>query len=144
MCDFEEGLCSWTQDDADDIFDWSRIQGPTPTFNTGPYKDHTWANVDGHFLYIESSEPQKFKDTATLISQPFLPTPRRGPESEPPCFFRFHYHMFGKNVFRLAVYIRTRNSGRGNLLWFCFGDQGNYWHRQILHINSAHPFQVGN
>ncbi|XP_057191697.1 MAM and LDL-receptor class A domain-containing protein 1 [Triplophysa rosa] len=142
MCDFEEGLCSWTQDDADDIFDWSRIQGPTPTFNTGPWKDHTRANVDGHFLYIESSEPQKFKDTAALISRPFLPTPRRGPDPKPPCIFRLHYHMFGMHVFRLAVYIRTRNSGRGNLLWFYFGDQGNYWHRQILHINSAHHFQI--
>ncbi|XP_051970443.1 MAM and LDL-receptor class A domain-containing protein 1-like isoform X1 [Xyrauchen texanus] len=142
MCDFEEGLCSWTQDHEEDIFDWMRIQGPTPTFNTGPLKDHTRANVDGHFLYIESSDPQKFKDTAVLISQPFLPTSCRGSESKPPCIFRFHYHMFGQHVFRLAVYMRTRNSGRGNLLWVRYGDQGNFWHRNILQIHSAHHFQI--
>ncbi|XP_055063524.2 MAM and LDL-receptor class A domain-containing protein 1 isoform X1 [Misgurnus anguillicaudatus] len=142
MCDFEEGLCSWTQDQAEDSFDWTRIQGPTPTFNTGPWKDHTRASVDGHFLYIESSEPQNFKDTAVLISRPFLPTSSRGPEPKQPCFFRFHYHMFGQHVFRLAVYMRTRNSGRGNLLWVRFGDQGNLWHQKILQINSAHHFQI--
>ncbi len=142
MCDFEEGLCSWTQEHEEDMFDWTRIQGPTPTSNTGPWKDHTRANADGHFLYIESSDPQKFKDTAVLISRPFLQTPRRGPESEPPCAFRFHYHMFGQHVFRLAVYMRTRNSGRGNLLWVRFGDQGNFWHRKTLLISSAHHFQV--
>ncbi|KAK7176201.1 hypothetical protein R3I93_000462 [Phoxinus phoxinus] len=142
MCDFEEGLCSWTQEPEEDMFDWTRIQGPTPTFNTGPWKDHTHANVDGHFLYIESSDPQKFKDTAVLISRPFLPTPRRGPEPKPPCIFRFHYHMFGQNVFRLAVYMRTSNSGRGNLLWVRYGDQGNFWHRSLLTIYSAHHFQI--
>ncbi|KAL1271156.1 hypothetical protein QQF64_030172 [Cirrhinus molitorella] len=142
MCDFEDGLCSWTQEHEEDMFDWTRFQGPTPTFNTGPWKDHTRANADGHFLYIESSEPQKFKDTAVLISRPFLQTPRRGPESKPPCVFRFHYHMFGQHVFRLAVYMRTCNSGRGNLLWVRYGDQGNFWHRKTLVINSAHHFQI--
>ncbi|XP_056317933.1 MAM and LDL-receptor class A domain-containing protein 1 isoform X2 [Danio aesculapii] len=142
MCDFEEGLCYWTQDHEEDMFDWTHIQGPTPTFNTGPWKDHTRASADGHFLYIESSDPQKFKDTAVLISQPFLPTPHRGPEPKPPCVFRFHYHMFGQHVFCLAVYIRTSNSGRGNLLWVRYGDQGNFWHRTILEINSSHHFQI--
>ncbi len=142
MCDFEEGLCSWTQEHEEDMFDWTHIQGPTSTFNTGPWKDHTRANAEGHFLYIEASDPQKFKDTAVLISRPFFQTPRRDPESKPTCAFRFHYHMFGQHVFRLAVYKRTRNSGRGNLLWVRYGDQGNFWHRKTLLINSAHHFQV--
>uniref|UniRef100_A0A672JY28 MAM and LDL-receptor class A domain-containing protein 1-like n=1 Tax=Sinocyclocheilus grahami TaxID=75366 RepID=A0A672JY28_SINGR len=64
------------------------------------------------------------------------------PESKPPCVFRFHYHMFGQHVFRLAVYMRTRNSGRGNLLWVRYGDQGNFWYRKTLLINSAHHFQI--
>ncbi|TRZ00115.1 hypothetical protein DNTS_020307 [Danionella cerebrum] len=142
MCDFEEGLCNWKQEQEEDMFDWTRIQGPTPTFNTGPWKDHTRASVDGHFLFIESSDPQKFKDTALLISRPFLSVPRRDPEPKPPCAFRFHYHMFGQHVFRLAVYIRTSNSGRGTLLWARYGDQGNFWHRMMLEINSGHHFQI--
>ncbi|XP_058249959.1 MAM and LDL-receptor class A domain-containing protein 1 [Hemibagrus wyckioides] len=141
MCSFEDGLCSWTQDD-DDIFDWTWIQGPTPTPNTGPYKDHTWSSVRGHYLYIESSAPQQFKDTAVLISRTFNPTLSKGEVPRTTCVFRFHYHMLGQYVFRLAVYIRNYNSGRGQMLWVRHGDQGNLWHRKTLYINSARPFQI--
>ncbi|CAH1263488.1 PKD1L3 [Branchiostoma lanceolatum] len=39
-CDFETGMCGWTQDSEDD-FDWSRHKGSTSTENTGPPFDHT-------------------------------------------------------------------------------------------------------
>ena len=39
-CDFEKGLCSWTQD-TDDIFDWTRDSGGTSSWLTGPGRDHT-------------------------------------------------------------------------------------------------------
>ena len=39
-CDFERGLCSWTQD-SDDIFDWTRDSGGTSSWLTGPGRDHT-------------------------------------------------------------------------------------------------------
>ncbi|KAK3546298.1 hypothetical protein QTP70_025705 [Hemibagrus guttatus] len=141
MCSFEDGLCSWTQDD-DDIFDWTWIQGPTPTPNTGPYKDHTWSSVRGHYLYIESSAPQQFKDTAVLISRTFNPTLSKGEVPRTTCVFRFHYHMLGQYIFRLAVYIRNYNSGHGQMLWVRHGDQRNLWHRKTLYINSARPFQI--
>lgn len=141
MCDFEDGLCSWTQD-KEDIFDWTWNQGPTPTPNTGPFKDHTWSSVSGHYLYIESSAPQKFKDTAVLISRPFHPTVSKGEVPWATCVFRFHYHMLGQYIFQLAVYIRNYDSGRGQMLWIRHGDQGNLWHRKTLYISSARPFQV--
>ncbi|XP_036374066.1 MAM and LDL-receptor class A domain-containing protein 1 [Megalops cyprinoides] len=141
MCNFEEGLCDWTQDKQDDVFDWTRIQGPTPTLNTGPWKDHTLGNVNGHYLFIEASAPQEFKDTAVLVSRSFQPTTWRDPGSHP-CLFRFHYHMFGTHVFSLAVYLRTTASSRGQLLWARYGDQGNLWHRKILFLSSNRPFQV--
>uniref|UniRef100_A0A3B4CKL8 MAM domain-containing protein n=1 Tax=Pygocentrus nattereri TaxID=42514 RepID=A0A3B4CKL8_PYGNA len=142
MCNFEEGLCSWTQDEEGDIFDWSLIQGPTPTPNTGPFKDHTWGNVNGQYLYIESSAPQEFKDMAVLISRPFQPTVLGDHGTGPPCVFRFHYHMLGKHIFHLAVYLRTKTGGRGHMLWFRRGEQGNLWHRKTLYLNSARPFQI--
>ncbi|XP_049338853.1 MAM and LDL-receptor class A domain-containing protein 1 [Astyanax mexicanus] len=142
MCDFEEGLCSWTQDVEGDIFDWSRIQGPTPTPKTGPLKDHTWGTVDGHYLYIESSSPQEFKDTAVLISRAFKPTASESRDPVSPCVFRFHYHMLGEHIFRLAVYIRNRSGGRGQMLWVRYGEQGDLWHRKTLYLNSVRPFQI--
>uniref|UniRef100_A0A8C4F454 MAM domain-containing protein n=1 Tax=Dicentrarchus labrax TaxID=13489 RepID=A0A8C4F454_DICLA len=146
QCNFERGLCSWKQEQSGgDVFDWTRIQGPTPTFNTGPWKDHTLGTSYGHYLYIESSFPQEFKDTAVLLSRVFQPTHQRGKDpsrSRHHCVFRFHYHMFGSHVFCLAVYIRTTSTGRGHMLWVRYGDQGNLWHRKTLYLNSARPFQI--
>ncbi|KAM3838196.1 MAM and LDL-receptor class A domain-containing protein 1-like, partial [Diretmus argenteus] len=146
QCNFERGLCSWKQEQSGgDVFDWTSIQGPSPTFNTGPWKDHTLGTTYGHYLYLESSAPQQFKDTAVLLSRVFQPTLRRGQgpsKSRHPCVFRFHYHMFGSHVFCLAVYLRTTSAGRGHMLWVRYGDQGNLWHRKTLYLNSARPFQI--
>ncbi|XP_062336134.1 MAM and LDL-receptor class A domain-containing protein 1 [Osmerus eperlanus] len=144
QCDFEQGLCSWTQERSGaDMFDWSQIQGPTPTFNTGPMKDHTLGTVNGHYVYIEASAPQEFKDTAVLVSRVFQPTPRRA-QGQPQhlCVFRFHYHMFGSHVYRLAVYLRTSSTSNGHMLWVRYGNQDNLWHRKTLYLNSARPFQI--
>uniref|UniRef100_A0A3Q3W1Y0 MAM domain-containing protein n=1 Tax=Mola mola TaxID=94237 RepID=A0A3Q3W1Y0_MOLML len=146
QCNFEHGLCSWRQEQSGgDVFDWTRTQGPTPSFNTGPWKDHTLGTSYGHYLYIESSVPQDFKDTAVLLSRVFQPTHQRGKDpstSQQRCVFRFHYHMFGSHVFCLAVYIRTTATGRGYIMWIRYGNQGNLWHRKTLYINSVKPFQI--
>ncbi|XP_074478784.1 MAM and LDL-receptor class A domain-containing protein 1 isoform X2 [Sebastes fasciatus] len=145
-CNFEHGLCSWKQEQSGgDVFDWTRIQGPTPTINTGPWKDHTLGTSYGHYLFIESSTPQEFKDTAVLLSRVFQPTHQRGKDpsrSRHRCVFRFHYHMFGSHVFCLAVYLRTTAAGRGYMLWVRYGAQGNLWHRKTLYLTSARPFQI--
>ncbi|XP_071591185.1 MAM and LDL-receptor class A domain-containing protein 1 isoform X2 [Heliangelus exortis] len=135
QCNFENGLCNWEQDTEDD-FDWIRIRGTTPTVNTGPLKDHTTGTNRGHYLYMESSEPQKFQDKAVLLSPPFNPFGNRS------CIFRFHYHMFGKEVHELSVFQRNVSNTKGWLLWYKFGNQGNRWIRQTLHISSSEPFQI--
>ena len=40
MCNFESDICSWTQD-TDDQFDWTRDNGGTNSYYTGPGRDHT-------------------------------------------------------------------------------------------------------
>ncbi|XP_037693308.1 MAM and LDL-receptor class A domain-containing protein 1 [Choloepus didactylus] len=135
QCDFESGLCNWEQDTEDD-FDWTRNQGPTSTLHTGPMKDHTQGTAKGHYLYIESSGPQGFQSRAALRSPTLAATGAQG------CVFRFHYHMFGKHVYRLAVYRRVRRNASGHLLWHLFGDQGNRWIREHLNVSSLQPFQI--
>ncbi|XP_023613828.1 MAM and LDL-receptor class A domain-containing protein 1 [Myotis lucifugus] len=135
QCNFENGICNWEQDTEDD-FDWTRNQGPTSTLNTGPMKDNTLGTAKGHYLYIESSEPQVFQNTAALLSPILNAT---GTES---CTFRFYYHMFGKHIYRLAIYQRIWSNTRGKLLWQIFGNQGNRWIRKHLDIPSRQPFQV--
>ncbi|NWX07388.1 MALR1 protein, partial [Caloenas nicobarica] len=135
QCNFEHGLCNWEQDVEDDL-DWIRIEGPTPTFNTGPLKDHTRGTARGHYLYMESSKPHQFQDKAILLSPVFNP-----PGNET-CIFNFHYHMFGKQVYKLSVLQRTVSNRKGWLLWYKFGNQGNKWIRQTLYITSSKPFQI--
>ncbi|XP_032360131.1 MAM and LDL-receptor class A domain-containing protein 1 isoform X1 [Etheostoma spectabile] len=146
QCNFEHGLCSWKQEQSGrDVFDWTRIHGPTPSFNTGPWKDHTLGTSYGHYLYIESSVPQEFKDTAVLLSRVFHPTHQRSKDpasSRHHCVFRFHYHMYGSHVFSLAVYLRTSSTVHGHMLWVRYGDQGNLWHRKTVYLSSARPFQI--
>ncbi|XP_033367551.1 MAM and LDL-receptor class A domain-containing protein 1 [Parus major] len=135
QCNFENGLCNWEQDVWDD-FDWIRIRGPTPTVNTGPLKDRTTGTARGHYLYLESSEPRQFQDKAVLLSPLFHPS------ANGTCVFRFHYHMFGKEVYKLSVFQRTVSNTKGWLLWYKFGNQENRWIRQTLFISSSKPFQI--
>lgn len=39
-CNFETGLCGYTNDRGDE-FDWTRGNGGTPSDLTGPHNDHT-------------------------------------------------------------------------------------------------------
>ncbi|XP_066440821.1 MAM and LDL-receptor class A domain-containing protein 1 [Eleutherodactylus coqui] len=138
QCNFEDGLCNWMQD-TDDDFDWTRHQGQTPTLDTGPMKDHTLGTAKGHYLYIETSEPQLYRNQAILLSPEIEATVNKENKS---CIFRFHYHMFGRQIYSLAVYKRTRRNTRGLLLWQSFGSKGNRWLKKILFINSSLPFQL--
>lgn len=45
-CSFEHDMCGW-QNTSDDQRDWQRIQGSTPTPDTGPATDHTGNNGIG-------------------------------------------------------------------------------------------------
>ncbi|XP_055449902.1 MAM and LDL-receptor class A domain-containing protein 1 isoform X1 [Psammomys obesus] len=135
QCDFENGICNWKQS-MEDEFNWTIYQGSTPTLNTGPMKDNTLGTAKGHYLYIETSEPHVFQDKAVLLSPILNATETNG------CTFRLYYHMFGKHIYRLAVYQRIWSNSNGQMLWQIFGDQGNRWIRKHLSISSRQPFQI--
>ncbi|XP_078056417.1 MAM and LDL-receptor class A domain-containing protein 1 [Mustelus asterias] len=137
LCNFENGPCNWQQAKGDD-FDWTRNKGQTSTVNTGPSKDHTLGTAEGYYLYIEASD-QQFGSTAVLLSPIINATVNRTNKT---CIFRFHYHMFGKQIFRLAVYKRTFRNMKGEQLWAKYGDHGDVWKRETLFINSSQPFQI--
>ncbi|XP_078283847.1 MAM and LDL-receptor class A domain-containing protein 1 [Rhinoraja longicauda] len=137
LCDFENGFCNWQQA-KDDDFDWSINKGQTSTFNTGPSKDHTLGTAEGHYLYIEASA-QQFGNTATLLS-PILDATRN--HANKTCNIRFHFHMFGKQIFKLAVHKRTYRNTKGEQLWVKYGQHGDKWLKETLLINSSQPFQI--
>lgn len=59
-CDFEAGLCDYSQDKQDDGTDWERRRGSTPTSYTGPRGDHTTGL--GKVTYCHVTEVHKIDD----------------------------------------------------------------------------------
>lgn len=62
ICD---SLYIMSQDKNKDTFDWGYGTGLTDSSSTGPQADHTFANVFGHYVYIEDSS-KKSGDKARL------------------------------------------------------------------------------
>ncbi|XP_064634424.1 MAM and LDL-receptor class A domain-containing protein 2-like isoform X2 [Lineus longissimus] len=138
---FENGLGHFNQgrDGTDDDFDWTWVNGSSPSFDTGPDSDHTMNSKLGHYLHIETSAPRKENDKAWLLSRVFVATNGKI-ES---CNMRFYYHMFGEEVDRLAVYARYFRSGPAQqLLWEEEGDKGNFWARGEVILDEKQDFQV--
>jgi len=61
-CDFEIGLCNYTQEHITDVFNWTRHQGGTYSGGTGPAMDHTklqgvvGANGPGSLQHMSSAK----------------------------------------------------------------------------------------
>lgn len=104
VCDFENGLCHYTQDTNDD-FDWTQRYGDTPSGNTGPEVDHTTSRM-GVFMFIEASLPRVKGDKARLRTK-YFPAVK-----EPQCL-SFFLHMFSKNKTMMGdfnVYLNDANN----------------------------------
>ena len=89
-CDFEGGvICSSWMHDATAEIQWTLNQGETSTFGTGPSVgqlqlnfvsivvlqpfsnvDHTLANKEGYYIYVEASLPSKPNDRCRIVSIP--------------------------------------------------------------------------
>ncbi|KAL9981490.1 hypothetical protein ACROYT_G010197 [Oculina patagonica] len=123
-CTFDDGMCEWINDKNDD-FDWQLIEGGTPSEGTGPKAGY---KGEGQYLYVESSEPRRFGDRATLIS---------GVLKGLQCM-RFMYYMYGQDMGSMSVY-RFGDGVMRSRLWHRHGDQGDRWHeaRITLPCNST-------
>ncbi|CAB3978524.1 MAM and LDL-receptor class A domain-containing 2-like, partial [Paramuricea clavata] len=134
-CNFESGLCSWTQTTARDKFNWTRNQGSTSSGGTGPSSDHTLGNSNGWYMYIETSSPRRQGDNARLVSD-FIPS-TLGTSGR--CL-TFYYHMYGYHTGTLNVFIKTGNHLTN--VWQLNGTQGNNWLQAKTTLVSQAHFQV--
>ncbi|WP_052467157.1 choice-of-anchor D domain-containing protein [Psychroserpens damuponensis] len=103
---FESGLGTWTQATYDDQ-NWTRQNGGTPSFGTGP----SGANGGSWYVFTEASDPI-FNDSFVLESPCFDLT------SETYALFSFYYHMYGAGMGDLFLEIST-NGGYSypTVLW---------------------------
>ncbi|XP_044182256.1 MAM and LDL-receptor class A domain-containing protein 1-like isoform X1 [Acropora millepora] len=117
-CNFDTSTCGFIQATNDD-FDWTRRNGSTPSFNTGPSSDHT--SESGYYMYIETSGPRVQGDLARL-STPALSF------SGATCI-TFFYHMYGATIGHLEVTVNGRN------VFSASGNKGNTWLEASINLN---------
>ncbi|KAF1377261.1 hypothetical protein PFLUV_G00198860 [Perca fluviatilis] len=129
-CNFEAGLCGYTQDRQSDGADWEWRRGPTPTSYTGPRGDHTTGL--GYYLYMEAS-PMLPGQRVRLLSRPLRGS--RGPQC-----LRFFYHMYGSGTGQLSVHLHR--DGEDALLWQLSGEQSITWLRATVEYQSDSQHQI--
>ncbi|XP_073412371.1 MAM domain-containing glycosylphosphatidylinositol anchor protein 1 isoform X6 [Dendrobates tinctorius] len=144
-CRFEdEKLCGFVQDKYD-TFDWIRqskvTQNIKRTVNTGPDMDRS-GSPEGFYMFIEASKPQKFGDKARLISPQYNIT-SKFPSLKTIYCVSFYYHMYGRHIGNLTVFLRLKNIGTQDIpVWSKKGNQGPKWQLENLQVNPTAPFQI--
>ncbi|XP_071499310.1 MAM and LDL-receptor class A domain-containing protein 1-like [Diadema antillarum] len=128
-CQFEEAeLCHYKQDKTDD-FDWRWTNRGTFWRFTGPSIDHTRKDELGFFVYIDATFSGPRDAVARLIS------PEVPPQRRKSCVV-FWYHMYGRDVEELKVYIQPRGESLPSTpAWRESGDHGDVWHRAAIDIS---------
>ncbi|XP_020625530.1 uncharacterized protein LOC110062928 [Orbicella faveolata] len=127
-CDFQNGLCG-LRNDVNSEFQWTTDMGQAPSENTGPSFDHTTLSNRGRYLYIEASN-RKVGDKARLQSGWFINTQE--------LCLQFWYHMFGKDVGSLNIYIQRNASGSETKVWSQKGHMGDNWIFAQVPMNPRH------
>nr|XP_023658947.1 MAM domain-containing protein 2 [Paramormyrops kingsleyae] len=117
QCSFEVDDCGYTQDRYNDVTDWVRMRGHTPTLFTGPKGDHTTGT--GHFMYIEASHMLPGHLARLLTAE------LRG-SAGPQCLI-FYYHMYGSGTGQLNVLLQSEDTGHVKLLWRRRGEHSISW-----------------
>uniref|UniRef100_A0A7N8YN43 MAM domain-containing protein 2-like n=1 Tax=Mastacembelus armatus TaxID=205130 RepID=A0A7N8YN43_9TELE len=129
-CDFEAGLCDYTQDKQSDAADWEWRRGPTPTSYTGPRSDHTRGL--GYYLHMEAS-PLLPGQNIRLLSRSLRGS--RGFQ----CLC-FYYHMYGSGTGQLSVHLER--DGEHGLLWQQRGEQSIAWLRARVQYQCDTQHQI--
>jgi hypothetical protein len=104
-----------------------------PLLITGSYIISLF-NLDGYYMYIETSGSRHAGDKAHLKS----PAVSTDPSTK--CL-RFWYHMYGATIGQLNVYLRA-GAGLGPAIWTRRGTQGNKWIQGQVVINKTSAFTV--
>ncbi|XP_041467523.1 MAM and LDL-receptor class A domain-containing protein 1-like [Lytechinus variegatus] len=126
-CDFEDDICSWTNDQSDD-FDWRRGRSGDSGWGTGPSQDHT--SGTGYYLYTQSGN--HYYESARLIS------PVQDGRTEPVICLQMWYNMNGENMGSLKIKWRGENDDSdGGTLWMREGNTGDFW--QIANVDFYPP-----
>ncbi|XP_029316426.1 MAM domain-containing glycosylphosphatidylinositol anchor protein 2 isoform X2 [Cottoperca gobio] len=148
QCGFEdEAVCLFSQDKTD-VFDWTRHSAATRntkyTPNTGPSSDHA-GSKQGFYMYIETSRPRLEEDKARLLSPTFNMNSKISSSvtNNPTYCFAFYYHMYGKHIGALNVFLRQKGQTvTDTSVWSLIGNQGDRWRQAKVNIHPTAAFQM--
>ncbi|XP_016522167.1 MAM domain-containing glycosylphosphatidylinositol anchor protein 2-like isoform X5 [Poecilia formosa] len=109
-----------------------------------------YAPVNPHlsfYMFIETSRPRLEGDKARLMSPTFNINTKSVSSSSasknPTYCFTFYYHMFGKHIGALNIFLRLKGQMlTDTLIWSLTGNQGNYWQQARVNIHPTTTFQV--
>ncbi|XP_072014823.1 MAM and LDL-receptor class A domain-containing protein 1-like [Amphiura filiformis] len=107
-------MCTWTNTQSGDDFDWIRRQGGRT--GKGPSNDHTTGTRDGYYMFVD----YETNNGHTQLQSNLYPAN--------PGFYKcisFWYYMNGINTGILTVLQLV--DGQQNALWQLTGDQSNDW-----------------
>ncbi|XP_022096502.1 MAM and LDL-receptor class A domain-containing protein 1-like [Acanthaster planci] len=134
LCEFEDThLCQYSQETANDDFDWTQNSGPTPTANTGPKVDHTYQTAAGKYMYAQAQG--HISQKAQLISPEYKI--QTGINTH--CF-TFNYHMFGDQMGTLNIKSKTFNTEK--LVWSQQGNNGDQWYEDYFEVSEVLAFRL--
>ncbi|XP_076075807.1 MAM and LDL-receptor class A domain-containing protein 1-like [Mytilus galloprovincialis] len=129
-CNFETGKHNWSSD-LTKSYMWSIATGKTKSLDTGPKTDHTTELSNGHYIYLEGTGiPSRTKSELTSTTVNLNGT----------FCFTFWYHMYGKAMGTLNVYIKSGNTTIK--YWSQSGNQGNNWKFANFDILNLDPFNI--
>ncbi|XP_054440751.1 apical endosomal glycoprotein [Pteronotus mesoamericanus] len=136
-CDFETGLCGWSQLPRPSLggYRWDWSSGNTPSRYLQPPVDHTLGTDVGHFALFETGVLGPGGRAAWLRSQPL-------PATEASCL-RFWYYMGFPQHFYEGELRVLQHSARGQLaLWGTGGRLRQQWLEARVEVASAEEFQI--
>lgn len=125
-CTFEEGLCSWVQEDSDDL-NWTLSRGLEVDQSwDGPQYDHTVGNDQGFFLLLNGSGSKDGERAGVSVPVP---------NSASQLCVGFWYYMLGPSVSSLDLLVKTKSSEL--LVWTHQGTQNPEWMTAAVNINTS-------
>ncbi|XP_041484820.1 uncharacterized protein LOC121431346 isoform X2 [Lytechinus variegatus] len=133
-CNFEQlDLCPFEQDPTDEL-DWDLYHSPplSPLLH-GPYPDHTYGKVIGHYARLAS--PPNVTGGDARIMTPNLKLTDGVAE------LSFYYHMFDPIPSDFKGTINVYGCNR-DLVWSRSVNLGNFWVKATIKLSCDSPFRI--
>ena len=121
---FESGLGAWQQS-TEDVFNWRRNSGGTPTSNSGPA-----SAFDGSFYMYTLSADASGGSKAILESTCIDLSTASQPN------ISFAWHMEGKNMGNLSLFVSNNGGLTWTSLWGRSGHAGSSWFTQNVSLSN--------